>query len=36
MGSLYTEKSEESVELVMHGAGKAIIRLDIISGMNQQ
>lgn len=33
VGSLYTEKGEESVELVMHGVGKAIIRLDIISGM---
>ena len=33
VGSLYTEKGEESVGLVMHGAGKAIIRLDIISGM---
>jgi len=33
MGKLYTEKGEESAGLVMHGVGKAIIRLIIIFGM---
>lgn len=33
VGSLYTEKGEKSADSVMNGAGKALIRLDIISRM---